>query len=552
MNELPDNWVECTLRDVCIRTSKVNPRDYPNKKFTYIDIGGIDNKLFKVAETKTFAGSDAPSRARQLIAEGDVLFSTVRPYLKKIASVPRIYDSKVASTGFTVLRGSEALYPKYLFYYVIQDSFIKQLSKLQRGTSYPAVRNSDVFAQVIRIPPLSEQRRIVTRIEELLARLDIGVQALRQSKIQLKRYRQSVLTSAVTGQLTQAWRAHHPNIEPAKELLEKTLEQRQKLWSGRGKYKPPVEAEGGLEALPKSWVWTTLAHLANHIADGTHKTPTYVESGVPFLSAKDVNDFKLSFDNCRYIPREEHEALIKRCRPKLGNILVTKSGTIGRIAVVRTEDEFSLFESVANIPLITPLFPDFISYASHVGIAGAFGAKNKKGVAVRHLHLEDLRRLPIPLPPLAEQFQIVAEVEVRTSVIDNLETETNRQITRADMLRQSILSTAFSGRLVDQDTPDESVEALLNRISTLEKKMPKKKTPRKKITTKRATAVRNKDELIALLKLLGSPVTPERLLVESKLENNIDQFFELVREASIDKLIDSPVGDFGTITLLQS
>ncbi len=96
MNDLPKGWTESALGEVCIRASKVNPKDEPDRKITYLDIGGIDNAHFKIAETKTYTGSDAPSRARQLVAEGDVLFSTVRTYLKKIAPVPAQFDGEVA------------------------------------------------------------------------------------------------------------------------------------------------------------------------------------------------------------------------------------------------------------------------------------------------------------------------------------------------------------------------------------------------------------------------------------------------------------------------
>lgn len=125
MNEHPKGWTESTLGEVCIKTQKVNPQNAPDSVITYLDIGGIDNLTFKVTETKTYTGADAPSRARQLVEEGDVLFSTVRTYLKKVASIPARYNGAIASTGFAVLRAGQALDPKYLFYYTVipQDVF---------------------------------------------------------------------------------------------------------------------------------------------------------------------------------------------------------------------------------------------------------------------------------------------------------------------------------------------------------------------------------------------------------------------------------------------
>jgi type I restriction enzyme S subunit len=116
--------------------------------------------------------------------------------------------------------------------------------------------------------------------------------------------------------------------------------------------------------------------------------------------------------------------------------------------VVETDREFSLFESVANVPVTPPLNAKFVAFAAYFSIGGVFGAANQKGVAVRHLHLEDLRRVPIPLPPVPEQTRIVAEVERRLSVVEELEAVVAANLQRATRLRQSILQKAFTGELV--------------------------------------------------------------------------------------------------------
>ncbi len=171
------------------------------------------------------------------------------------------------------------------------------------------------------------------------------------------------------------------------------------------------------------------------------------------------------------------------------------------------------------------------------------------GGGVQHLRVGDVESLALPVPPIAEQHQIVAEIAARTIAIDNLGAELERRSVRSDRLRQSTLASAFSGELIPQDPSDEPAKALLRRIQTRKINMPQKKTPRKNVAKKRATAVRNKDELVTLLDSLGGSVSPERLLVESKLENNIDAFFELVRDACVDRLINAPIGEFGEISL---
>ena len=101
--------------------------------------------------------------------------------------------------------------------------------------------------------------------------------------------------------------------------------------------------------LPDGWVWAKLEQTSEKITDGTHRTPTYVDKGIAFISVKDIFDGKIGFENCKYISEEEHNNLIKRCNQEYLNILITKSGTIGRTAGVKTKRQFSLFVSEALI-----------------------------------------------------------------------------------------------------------------------------------------------------------------------------------------------------------
>src|SRR4051812_5124133 len=105
--KLPKGWVKTNLGEVCLSVASIQPEGFPDTEFTYFDIGGIDNESNRVASTKTVVGRNAPSRARQALRKNDILFSTVRTYLRKIARVERDYPNPVASTGFAVIRAAE-------------------------------------------------------------------------------------------------------------------------------------------------------------------------------------------------------------------------------------------------------------------------------------------------------------------------------------------------------------------------------------------------------------------------------------------------------------
>jgi type I restriction enzyme S subunit len=112
---LPRGWSWTTLGDICEPAEKANPAANPDVEFTYIDIAAINNDSLKIVEPKRYRGADAPSRARQIIQAGDILFSTVRTYLKNIAQVPREYDGEIASTGFAVIRPYQEIDSKFVF-----------------------------------------------------------------------------------------------------------------------------------------------------------------------------------------------------------------------------------------------------------------------------------------------------------------------------------------------------------------------------------------------------------------------------------------------------
>jgi type I restriction enzyme, S subunit len=203
--KLPEGWVWTKLGEISDDIETVNPKVTPDKEFTYLDIASIDNSQQKITNPKRYICRDAPSRARQLIKVGDILFSTVRTYLKNIAMVTETYDRQVASTGFCVIRPLNQINNKLIFYLVQIESFLNPLTQIQRGTSYPAVRDSDVFERIIPLPPLTEQHKIVEEIEQRFSVADEIEKVVDQSLKQSERLRQSILKRAFEGKLVPQW-----------------------------------------------------------------------------------------------------------------------------------------------------------------------------------------------------------------------------------------------------------------------------------------------------------------------------------------------------------
>lgn len=161
LENLPNDWQVQLIREVTIRTSQRDPGKQPDKIFRYVDVSSVDNVLCKIRNVTELKGSEAPSRARKDIRANDVLFATVRPTLKRVALIPHELDGEIASTGYCVLRANEEkVEPNFRYDCLITDWFIDAIGKLERGVSYPAVKDSDVFNTKIPLPPLVEHRKI--------------------------------------------------------------------------------------------------------------------------------------------------------------------------------------------------------------------------------------------------------------------------------------------------------------------------------------------------------------------------------------------------------
>ena len=216
---------------------------------------------------------------------------------------------------------------------------------------------------------------------------------------------------------------------------------------------PPIPDDEKPFPLPNGWTWCRLGDVADKITDGTHKTPRYVAQGVKFVSAKDIVDGVLTFDKCKFVTEEEHRDLYQRCNPEKGDLLISKSGSIGATALVDVDFEFSLFESLALLKYNqAEILPSYLMYAVRQ-LCGRLQLQDIKGVGVKHLHLGVLSRQVIPLPPLAEQRRIVAKVEELMPLVKRYEAAEQKRAhldaALPEALKKSILKAAFDGALVE-------------------------------------------------------------------------------------------------------
>ena len=483
MSELPRGWVKAKLRDLVKSPAGWNPRNATSKVFRYVDIEAIDNEAQRITNARELPVAEAPSRARVAIEKGDVLFSLVRPYLKNIARVPEDLHGEVASTAFVALRPESGISTNFVFYQLLQDSFIKSIRTY--GNSPPSARDDEFLDLEVPIAPTNEQTRIASKLEELLSDVDAGVRALRRARKNLKRYRAAVLKAAVEGRLTQNWRTAHPDVEPASKLLERILAERRKRWEEAQlkKYAEKAQAPPNgwkerypeplipdvlqLPDLPKGWCWALSDQLFGFVTSGSRGWAKYSGTeGDLFLGMGNLDHDTLTVDlreTRRVKPPQGTEG--ERTRVEVDDILLSITADIGMIGLAPVGlDKAYINQHLALARCVLPETARYVAWylVSKEGQRRLKGLQ--RGATKVGLGLDDVRSVPIPIPPLAEQNEVIACIDEVQSVVVRTEEDVRLWRGHSARLRQAILKRAFDGKLVPQDPRDEPASELLKKI----------------------------------------------------------------------------------------
>lgn len=537
-DELPKGWVKTTLGEVCLPVVTTQPKDSPDLEFTYLDIGGIDNERNCIVETKTVKGRNAPGRARQVVRKADILFSTVRTYLRNIACIEQDYPNPVASTGFTVIRAAEGVSSRFLFFQILTEDFLRPLHMLQTGSSYPAVRDSDIFAQPILLPSTAEQERIVDKLNAALSGMQRAETVARRAQEHLKRYREAVLHAAVTGELTREWREkqnrQNTAIETGEALLQRLLAARRARWeetelarlraigkepkNDRWKLRYPAPTFPGiadLPQLPPEWGWTNLSQLKVYSVYGPRFSRNdYAKDGVAVLRTTDIDERgHVSLEMCPKLPLSNEE--YEKYKVEVGDLLITRTGSIGTLAIFDDTIKAIPGAYLLHYRLVDHEIVDFV----YTFLRSPNGQKQllekSAGTGRQNLSAPELESIAIPLPPLVEQAEIIHEVERRLEAADQLAATLEQKLTQASEIRQSLLREAFSGHLVPQDPNDEPASALLERVRLEKARLEAAQLEARSQSRRQKTSTRK-----AMKK---SQLTPETLLAAfEKIERKTD------------------------------
>lgn len=390
-------WKKVAIGDMVNDVKTWNPlRSVPSDSFDYVDLSAIDQDSKTIIGVRKVICGDAPSRARQLVARGDVLVSTVRPNLNGVALVPEELDGATASTGFCVLRPrKDFLDGTYLFHWVKSPKFISDMVKKATGANYPAVSDRIISESQILLPPLEEQKRIA----EILDRAEELRSKRREAIAQL-----DTLTQAIF-----------------------------------------IEMFGNPVTNPKGWNKHTLEEITMKITDGEHLNPAFSSDGMPIVMAGNVLEDFVDIQNAKKVNTSLGQRFRKKCNPEKGDILlVSRGATIGRLCTVDFSDDFCLMGSVILIKLnhLTVESRYLKSLLKHSSMyAKLFNTSGSS--AQQAIYLKDLKRLICLLPPLNLQQKFAHRVEA----VEKIKTAHRASLSELNTLFVSLQHRAFRGEL---------------------------------------------------------------------------------------------------------
>ena len=455
--------------------SNLKSEDFISSGVPVFKIQNIKANRFVDKNINYISKEKADELVRHSFKKSDLILTKLGNPLGLCCKVPEKYEYGIIVADLIRFRPNyDVVNSSYLVYGINSNVVQNQFKLITKGTTRPRVNLTIVRDIQFPLPPLPEQRAIVAKIEQLFSDLDNGIANLKAAQAKLDIYRQAVLKQAFEGELTREWREKQTDLPSGENTIQLALEERNKyyermlsFWKSAKDSSSPVkkpskpkyyEAISSLEKelysslLPDSWSWTRWGNITYKIGDIDHKMPKDAEVGYPYLSTGNLKkDGTIDFDNAKIISREDFKVLSAKIKPEKNDIIFPRYGTIGRNFLIDFDRDFLVSYACAiikNIPSV--IVPKYIYYYS----ISPFTKKEIERYVVEttqaNIGIASIENFLIPICSLAEQTQIVQEIESRLSVCDKLADTIQTSLQQAEALRQSILKKAFEGRLLSE------------------------------------------------------------------------------------------------------
>ena len=422
--EVPEGWAWCKLNDI------YNFIDYrgatPTKITNGIPLvtaknvksGYIDYTIDDYISEEEFK----ERQQRGISKKGDILFTTEAPLGNAALADMEKFSAGQRLITFQQYGSKNELINYVMLMFILSDFFQQQLYVNKTGSTVAGIKAAILKTLWIPVPPYNEQLRISNTLKSAINLIDSISKNKEILSTSISNTKSKILDLAIRGKIVP----QDPNDEPASVLLERIRAEKEELIK-QGKikrdkkesviFKGDDNSYYGIH-LPDSWDWASLREIALSISDGSHNPPPNNGSGIPLLSAANINDNSILMNEIsRWITNEEWKIENQRTNIEVGDVLLTIVGSIGRSAVVQNNNHFALQRSVAVIKpcLINPLYLMHIVQSPQIQ---KWLTDNSKGTAQKGIYLNTLSLMIIPIPPLAEQARIVELIHIAYKQLD--------------------------------------------------------------------------------------------------------------------------------------
>ncbi len=458
--ELPPGWRWATIRALVGNDGVFCDGDWiesedqnPNGDVRLVQLADVGDGKYRDRSARFLTKAKAAELRCTFLEPGDVLIARMPDPLGRACIFPGDTKRSVTAVDVCIVRAANGDFDnRWLAWFVNAPPFRTAIASLQAGSTRKRISRKNLGRIPLPVPPLDEQRRIVAEIEKQFTRLEAGVAGLRRVQANLKRYRAAVLKAACEGKLVpteaELARQEKRSYETGAQLLQRIMTERRQKWAGRGRYKEPAAPEtANLVRLPGGWTWATIEQLSIVVRGASPRPagdPKYFAGTIPWITVGPITSDQKPY--LASVPETVTEAGRERSRyiePQ--TLLLTNSGaTLGvpKITLIGG----CINDGVAALLDVDYPLKLYLVYFLHSQTTRLRGVN--QGAAQPNLNTSIIKAINVPLPPLAEQERIVAEVERRLSVVEELEAVVATNLQRTTRLRQSILKRAFVGELV--------------------------------------------------------------------------------------------------------
>lgn len=427
VKKLPIDWVMKPLGLVAAKGrnsfvdgpfgSDLKSNEYQDEGIPLIQLNNITIGKHILQNMKYITEEKMHQLSRHIAKPNDIVIAKMADPVARATVVNDKFEKYVIVADCVKLTVDTSIVDLNYVIHAINSKEVNSSAELvSTGTTRIRINLTELKNLKIPFPPLAVQQKIANFLDHETAKIDTLIAKQEKLIELLKEKRQAVISHAVT-------RGLNPNTPMKDSGVE---------WLGK---------------VPRHWKASKLKNYTTQIVDGAHFTPTYTETGVPFLRVTDVTSKTIDFNKIKYIPESEHKDLIKRCNPQKGDLLLSKNGTIGVPKVINWDYEFSIFVSLCLIKFKPELLSKYAFYVfKSYQIAEQINSGIKQSTVI-NLHLDKIENFYFSIPPIEEQKQIIIELERKTLKLDTL---VNKAIAAIELMKErktALISAAVTGKI---------------------------------------------------------------------------------------------------------